>query len=52
MFVCVFGLPLLSAVVVWSRRTMDYVDSDVASEFTFKNPNSKGACGCGESFNV
>ncbi len=32
--------------------TMDYVDTDVASEFVFKNPNSKGACGCGESFNV
>lgn len=32
--------------------TMDYVDSDVASEFVFKNPNSKGSCGCGESFNV
>jgi Fe-S cluster assembly iron-binding protein IscA len=31
---------------------MDYVDSDVASEFVFKNPNSKGSCGCGESFNV
>ena len=32
--------------------TMDYVDSDVASEFTFENPNSKGSCGCGESFSV
>ncbi len=32
--------------------TMDYVESDVASEFTFNNPNSKGSCGCGESFTV
>ena len=32
--------------------TMDYVDSEIASEFTFENPNSKGSCGCGESFSV
>jgi hypothetical protein len=50
---------LTSAVLLWLCRcvclllsTMDYVDTDVASEFVFKNPNSKGACGCGESFNV
>lgn len=22
------------------------------AEFVFENPNAKGACGCGESFNV
>ena len=32
--------------------TMDWVESELASEFTFTNPNSKGECGCGESFNV
>ena len=32
--------------------TMDYVDDEMSSEFTFVNPNSKGECGCGESFNV
>ena len=32
--------------------TMDYVDDEMSSEFTFTNPNSKGECGCGESFNV
>jgi iron-sulfur cluster assembly protein len=32
--------------------TMDYVETELASEFTFTNPNSKGQCGCGESFNV
>ncbi|EJK59434.1 hypothetical protein THAOC_20345 [Thalassiosira oceanica] len=32
--------------------TMDYEDGEMASEFTFTNPNSKGECGCGESFNV
>jgi iron-sulfur cluster assembly 1 len=32
--------------------TMDWEESELASEFTFKNPNSKGECGCGESFTV
>ena len=32
--------------------TMDWEESELASEFTFTNPNSKGECGCGESFNV
>jgi len=31
---------------------MDFEETELASEFTFKNPNSKGECGCGESFNV
>lgn len=31
---------------------MDYVDNDLVSEFVFHNPNAKGVCGCGESFNV
>lgn len=31
---------------------MDYKDDELSSEFTFTNPNSKGQCGCGESFNV
>ncbi|CAN6452525.1 unnamed protein product [Victoria cruziana] len=29
---------------------MDYVDDTLKSEFIFINPNSKGECGCGESF--
>lgn len=32
--------------------TMDFVDNDLVSEFVFHNPNVKGTCGCGESFNV
>lgn len=32
--------------------TMDFTDTEIASEFTFENPNSKGSCGCGESFSV
>ena len=31
---------------------MDYVDNETVSEFVFDNPNAKGTCGCGESFNV
>ena len=31
---------------------MDYSSDKLASRFVFKNPNEKGTCGCGESFNV
>lgn len=31
---------------------MDYQHSILSSEFVFNNPNIKGTCGCGESFNV
>ncbi|GAB5357235.1 hypothetical protein AAMO2058_000356800 [Amorphochlora amoebiformis] len=31
---------------------MDWVEDDLRAEFTFENPNAKGQCGCGESFNV
>jgi iron-sulfur cluster assembly protein len=29
---------------------VDYVDGLTGSGFKFENPNSKGSCGCGESF--
>lgn len=32
--------------------TMDYKDDAITAEFVFENPNAKGSCGCGESFNV
>lgn len=32
--------------------TMDWEETELSSEFTFNNPNSKGECGCGESFTV
>jgi iron-sulfur cluster assembly protein len=32
--------------------TMDWEETELTAEFTFKNPNAKGECGCGESFNV
>ncbi|HTS94791.1 MAG TPA: iron-sulfur cluster assembly accessory protein [Stellaceae bacterium] len=31
---------------------MDYVEDNLQSGFTFRNPNEKGRCGCGESFHV
>lgn len=31
---------------------MDYVSDTLSSEFVFNNPNIKGTCGCGESFQV
>ena len=31
---------------------MDFVSDKLRSEFVFQNPNAKGECGCGESFNV
>ena len=31
---------------------MDYIEKDFESGFTFRNPNEKGRCGCGESFHV
>lgn len=31
---------------------MDWIDDKLSSRFVFKNPNSKGTCGCGESFMV
>lgn len=31
---------------------MDWVDEKLSQRFVFKNPNSMGTCGCGESFMV
>ena len=31
---------------------MDYATDKLSSRFVFKNPNEKGTCGCGESFNI
>jgi iron-sulfur cluster assembly accessory protein len=32
--------------------SVDWVDSLQGAGFTVKNPNAKGSCGCGSSFNV
>ncbi|EGB06521.1 hypothetical protein AURANDRAFT_16973, partial [Aureococcus anophagefferens] len=31
---------------------MDFEETALETGFTFTNPNEKGRCGCGESFNV
>uniref|UniRef100_H2NY77 Iron-sulfur cluster assembly 1 homolog, mitochondrial n=1 Tax=Pongo abelii TaxID=9601 RepID=H2NY77_PONAB len=33
-------------------KEMDYVEEKLSSELVFNNPNIKGTCGCGESFNI
>jgi iron-sulfur cluster assembly protein len=30
--------------------TLDYVQQGLTGGFTFRNPNAKSSCGCGESF--
>jgi iron-sulfur cluster assembly accessory protein len=40
------------AVMYLLGTKMDFVEDELKSEFVFINPNSKGSCGCGESFNV
>ena len=32
--------------------TLDYVKQGLTGGFTFRNPQAKSACGCGESFSV
>ncbi len=39
-------LPMLKGVEV------DYLQEGLNEAFSFRNPNVKGECGCGESFNV
>lgn len=50
-----FGVTVLvdpKAIFYIVGTVMDYEETDLSAEFTFTNPNSKGECGCGESFNV
>lgn len=39
-----------SAVMHILGTQVDYVEDKLKAEFVFSNPNSKGSCGCGESF--
>jgi len=32
--------------------TIDYVENMMGAGFRFSNPNAKGTCGCGQSFDV
>ena len=40
------SLPLINGT------TVDFVKQGLNEAFRFRNPNIKGECGCGESFNV
>ena len=40
------------AVMFVLGTEMDYIEEKLQSGFTFRNPNEKGRCGCGESFHV
>jgi len=40
------SLPLIKGT------TVDFVKQGLNEAFRFHNPNIKGECGCGESFNV
>jgi len=46
----VFIDPMATMYLVGAE--MDYVEDTLRSGFTFKNPNEKSRCGCGESFSV
>ncbi len=40
------------AIMYIIGTNMDYIEGKMKSGFEFVNPNEKGRCGCGESFNV
>ncbi|CAM9601792.1 unnamed protein product [Discosporangium mesarthrocarpum] len=46
----IFVDPMATLYVVGT--VMDWEETELSAEFTFTNPNAKGNCGCGESFNV
>lgn len=46
----IFIDPKISMFLIGSK--MVYIEEDLRSGFDFVNPNEKGRCGCGESFNV
>ena len=48
--VSVFIDPKISMFLIGSE--MVYVEKELESGFDFVNPNEKGRCGCGESFNL
>jgi len=48
--ISVFIDPKVSMFLIGSE--MIYVEEELKSGFDFVNPNEKGRCGCGESFNA
>ena len=41
-----------AAIMFLVGSEVDYIEDRLESKFVFNNPNEKGRCGCGESFNV
>ncbi|MBC7831879.1 MAG: iron-sulfur cluster assembly accessory protein [Hyphomicrobium sp.] len=41
-----------AAIMYLLGTEMDFQTDKLASQFVFKNPNQRGACGCGESVNL
>ena len=41
-----------SAILLVFGSEIDYINTDLKQGFMFNNPNKKGECGCGESFNA
>jgi len=53
--VTTYGVNVLvepSAIFAIVGSEMDFVETELTTEFVFKNPNSKSECGCKESFNI
>ena len=48
--ILIFIDPKVSMFLIGSE--MVYVEEELKSGFDFVNPNEKGRCGCGESFNA
>ena len=40
------------SILFLAGTTLDYEDGLSGKGFTFKNPNARQACGCGESFSI
>ena len=40
------------SLLLLAGTRVDYVDGLTGAGFKFENPNSKGSCGCGESFHA
>ena len=50
-----YGVKILidpKATMFLLGSTMDYMTDKLSSRFIFDNPNEKGTCGCGESFQI
>ena len=50
-----FGVKIIidpKSLVYLDGTELDYVKEGLNEGFEFNNPNAKGECGCGESFNV